>query len=110
MRSTIFSRLFHLYVYNTRIWQRYGRPAVSLALLVDDDPHFRPDQFVREKGGCRLTFTFPVVKLLSYKSEEELEADPNPLAVASLVQLAKLHAGSDSATSKPTPPQAASGG
>lgn len=45
-----------MYVYNTRIWQRYGRPAVSLALLVDEDPQFRPDQFVREKGGCRLTF------------------------------------------------------
>ena len=84
-----------MYVYNTRIWQRYGRPAVSLALLVDEDPQFRPDQFVREKGGCRLTFTFPVVKLLSYKSEEELETDPSPLAVASLVQLGKLRAGSD---------------
>ena len=84
-----------MYVYNTRIWQRYGRPAVSLALLVDEDPQFRPDQFVREKGGCRLTFTFPVVKLLGYKSEEELEADPSPLAVASLVQLGKLRAGSD---------------
>ncbi len=44
-----------MYVYNTRIWQRYGRPAVSLALLVDENPQFRPDQFVREKGGCRLT-------------------------------------------------------
>jgi hypothetical protein len=84
-----------MYVYNTRIWQRYGRPAVSLALLVDADPHFRPDQFVREKGGCRLTFTFPVVKLLSYKSDAELEADPSPLAVASLVQLGQLRAGSD---------------
>ncbi len=84
-----------MYVYNTRIWQQYGRPAVSLALLVDDDPQFRPDQFVREKGGCRLTFTFPVVKLLSYKSEAELETDPSPLAVASRVQLGKLRAGSD---------------
>jgi hypothetical protein len=84
-----------MYVYNTRIWERYGRPAVSLALLVDADPQFRPDQYVREKGGCRLTFTFPVVKLLSYKSEEELEIDPSPLAAASLVQLGKLRAGSD---------------
>ena len=62
-----------MYVYNTRICERYGRSAVSLALLVDADPQFRLDQYVRVKGGCRLTFTFPVVKLLSYKSEEELE-------------------------------------
>jgi len=84
-----------MYVYNTRIWQRYGRPAVSLALLVDADPQFRPDRFVREKGGCRLTFTFPVVKLLGFKSAGELESDPSPLAVASLAQLGKLSAGSD---------------
>jgi hypothetical protein len=32
-----------MYVYNTRIWQRYGRSAVSLALLVDEDPQFYPD-------------------------------------------------------------------
>ena len=42
-----------MYGYNTRIWQRCGRPAVSLALLLDEDPHFCPDEFVREKGGCR---------------------------------------------------------
>ena len=68
---------------------------MSLALLVDGDPHFRPDRFTREKAGCRLEFTFPIVKLLDYKSEQELAADPSPFAVASLVQLSKLQAGSD---------------
>jgi hypothetical protein len=51
-----------VYVDNTRIWQRYGRPAVSLALFLDEDLQCCPDQFIREKGGCRLTFTFSVVK------------------------------------------------
>jgi hypothetical protein len=82
-------------VYNGRIWERYGRPVVSLALLVDADPHFRPNRYVREKAGCRLTFTFPVVKLLSHRTTRELEDDPSPMAVVSLVQLSKLRAGSD---------------
>ena len=82
-------------VYNCRIWERYQRPVVSLALLVNGDPRFRPDRFTREKAGCRLEFKFPVVKLLDYKSPQDLTADPSPFAVASLVQLSKLRAGSD---------------
>ena len=82
-------------VYNCRIWDRYQRPVISLALLIDEDPHFRPDRFVRQKAGCRLEFTFPIVKLLDYKSEQELVVDPSPFALASLVQLRKLQAGGD---------------
>ena len=82
-------------VYNCRIWERYQRPVVSVALLVDADPRFRADRFTRERAGCRLEFTFPVVKLLDYKSEQGLADDPSPFAVVSLVQLRKLQAGSD---------------
>ncbi len=82
-------------VYNSRIWERYRRPVVSLALLVDADPRFRPNRFAREKAGCRLEFTFPIVKLLDYRSPQQLAADPSPFAVASLVQLSKLQAGGD---------------
>ena len=82
-------------VYNSRIWERYRRPVVSLALLVDADPRFRPNRFAREKAECRLEFTFPIVKLLDYRSPQQLSADPSPFAVASLVQLSKLQAGGD---------------
>ena len=82
-------------VYNCRIWDRYNKPVVSLALLVDGDPGFRPDQYCRQIAGCRLEFTYPIVKLLEFKSEEELIVDPSPFAVASLVQLRKFQAGPD---------------
>jgi hypothetical protein len=78
-----------------RIWDRYNKPVVSLALLVDGDPKFRPGRFLREKAGCRLEFRFPIVKLLDFKSEEELAKDPSPFAIAALVQLRKLQAGGD---------------
>ena len=82
-----------MFVYNSRISDRYARPVVSLALLVDDDPSFRPNEYYGAVAGCELRFTFPVVKLLDYKTEEELRGDSNPFAIASLVQLRKLQAG-----------------
>jgi hypothetical protein len=66
---------------------------VSVALLIDDHRKFRPNRYYYEVGGCRLDFTFPSVKLLDYRTEEELLVDPNPCALASLVQLRKLRAG-----------------
>ena len=84
-----------MYVYNYRIWDRYQKPVISLALLVDASATFRPDRFHQEKGGCQLEFRFPVVKLLDYKTEEELAADPSPFALASLIQLRKIQAGRD---------------
>ncbi|MHB8972315.1 MAG: hypothetical protein ACYC3X_15595 [Pirellulaceae bacterium] len=77
------------------IWDRYNEPVVSLALLVDGDPRFRPDRFHRQKAGCRLGFAFPIVKLLDFKSEQELAVDSSPFAIASLIQLRKLQAGPD---------------
>ncbi|MGM0489639.1 MAG: hypothetical protein ACQESR_23130 [Planctomycetota bacterium] len=43
-----------MYIYHYRIWDRYRKPVISLALLVDETPGFRPDRFHREKGGCEL--------------------------------------------------------
>ena len=92
-RDADFAR--RMYVYNYRIWDRYQKPVISLALLVDASATFRPNRFHQGKGGCQLEFRFPVVKLLDYKTEEELAADPSPFALASLIQLRKIQAGRD---------------
>ena len=84
-----------MYVYNYRIWDRYQKPVISLALLVDASATFRPDRFHQGKGGCQLEFRFPVVKLLDYRTADELAADPSPFALASLIQLRKIQAGRD---------------
>ena len=84
-----------MYVYNYRIWDRYQKPVISLALLVDASATFRPDRFRQGMAGCQLDFRFPVVKLLDYKTEDELAADPSPFALASLIQLRKIQAGND---------------
>ncbi len=91
-RSNFAERMFTYYY---RLVDRYRRPVTSLALLVDSQPRFRPSTFVHEAPGTRMTFEFSTVKLLDFKTEAELLADPSPFALVSLIQLRKLQAGTD---------------
>ena len=81
--------------YHDRIRDHFGKPVVSLALLVDGDRSFRPDRFRYAWFGCRQEFVYPMVKLLDYRSEAELLADPSLFAFATLAQLRKIEAGRD---------------
>jgi hypothetical protein len=77
-----------VYVYNYRVEDRYNHPVVSLVVLRDDSPDWRPGEYVYELWGCRKTFRFPVVKLLDYVGREaKLEADANPFALLVLADL-----------------------
>jgi hypothetical protein len=88
-RQGEFAERMHLY--NHRIADRYGREVISLAILADDDPNWRPDRYEHSRWGFRTLTEFPVVKLLDYAAKyEELEADPNPFAVVVLAQLKAL--------------------
>jgi hypothetical protein len=80
-----------MYVYNHRIFDRYGREVISLAILADDDPAWRPSRYEYARWGFRTSTEFPVVKLLDYAPiYQELEADPNPFAVVVLAHLKAL--------------------
>jgi hypothetical protein len=75
-------------VYNHRLFDRYRREVISLAILTDDDPSWRPGRFEYGRWDFRASIEFPVVKLLDYAPKyEPLEADPNPFAVVVLAQL-----------------------
>jgi len=77
-----------MYVYNYRLFDRYNRTVASLAVLGDERPGWRPDQFGYALWGCRVGFQFPVVKLLDYAARvPALEADANPFAVLVLAHL-----------------------
>ena len=90
--STFSERMF---VYNTRIRSKYGRRVLSLGLLVDDSRNFCPDRCEWTLGGCELSFRYPVVNLLDFKTEAELFSDRNPFALAALVQRGKFRAAGD---------------
>ncbi|MBY0522636.1 MAG: hypothetical protein K2R98_04535 [Gemmataceae bacterium] len=77
-----------MYVYNYRLFDRYNRVVVSLAVLTDDRADWRPAQFHSGLWGCRAGIEFPVVKLLDYAAAESaLETNANPFAVVVLAHL-----------------------
>jgi hypothetical protein len=80
-----------MYVYNHRIFDRYDQEVISLAILADDDPAWRPTRYEYARWGFRTSTEFPVVKLLDYAPEyQRLESDPNPFAVVVLAHLKAL--------------------
>jgi hypothetical protein len=77
-----------MFVYNYRIRDCYDEKIVSLAILGDDRANWRPEPFEDELWGCRVTFEFPMVKLLDYESRwSELETSRNPFAIAVMAHL-----------------------
>ncbi|MGH7172904.1 MAG: transposase [Gemmataceae bacterium] len=78
-----------MFVYHYRIFDRYNQQVISLAVLADDRRDWRPDHFGYDLAGCRLTFAFPIVKLLDFAAQRPLlEASDNPFAIVVLAHLA----------------------
>jgi hypothetical protein len=77
-----------MFTYCYRIFDVFHRPVVSLAVLCDADPRWRPDHFGYNIWDCEVALRFPVAKLLDYRGQEQsLEVDPNPFAPLVLAQL-----------------------
>jgi len=78
-------------VYNSRIFDRYQRDVVSLAVLADDDPNWRPGAYRRSLWGCTSALSFRPAKLLDFAGREaELEASNNLFAKIVLAHLKTL--------------------
>ena len=72
-------------VYNYRLFDRYRRPIASFAVLADDVPGWKPTSFAVEALDCRLSLSFPTVKLLDYAGrEDELLKQENPFALVTV--------------------------
>ncbi|NES18368.1 MAG: transposase [Symploca sp. SIO3E6] len=69
-----------MYIYNSRIYDVYRRPVLSLAVLADEQASWQPNEYRREILGCVMSFKFLIVKLLDY-SIETLESRNNPFAI-----------------------------
>lgn len=73
-----------MFTYHYRIFDRYGREVVSMAVLGDDRPTWRPREYGYGRWGCEMRLQFPIVKLLDY-AWEDLEANDNPFAAVVMV-------------------------
>jgi len=81
-----FSR--RMFIYNYRIFDRYGKDVVSLAVLTDEDEGFRPGGYRFSLGEFRLEMEYPVVKLLDYRRRwGELEESENPFSMVVMAHL-----------------------
>jgi hypothetical protein len=83
-----------LFIYHYRIFDKTRDPVITLALLTDFDPEWRPGKYVRELAGCRVEFDFPIRKLTDY-NEQELAASRNPFAFIARAHLAARQTGDD---------------
>jgi hypothetical protein len=77
-----------MFSYNLRIFDRFGKPAISLAILCDTDPKWRPNQYNYNYPDTRLNFEFGTVRLLDYQNRwTELEDCNNPFATVVMAHL-----------------------
>ncbi|BAY34121.1 hypothetical protein NIES2107_60260 [Nostoc carneum NIES-2107] len=77
-----------MFSYNLRIFDRFGKPAISLAILCDSDSTWRPNQYSYNYPDTKLNFEFGTVKLWDYQTRwAELEASNNPFATVVMAHL-----------------------
>jgi hypothetical protein len=77
-----------MYVYNYRLYDHHRRQVASLAVLVDEQPGWRPSEFSYELWGCRAGLVFPAIKLLDFKAQwSRLEQSDNPFATVVMAHL-----------------------
>jgi Domain of unknown function (DUF4351) len=75
-------------IYNQRIFNLFHHPAISLAILCDNNPKWRPNRYEFTAPGTRLSFEFDTAKLLDYRQRwDELEQSPNPFAIVVMAHL-----------------------
>ncbi len=85
-----------MYGYNTRLFDVYNRTVVSLAVLIDDEPGWRPNHFEAKLWGWSVRMEWETAKLLDFKPREaELQQSANPFAKVVLAQLAAMETRDD---------------
>ncbi len=77
-----------MFVYHYRLFDRYQLPIVSLAVLGDNHPNWRPCAYDHALWGCHLRLDFPTVKLLDYRAQwDDLQPSTNPFAILLMAHL-----------------------
>lgn len=53
-----------MFIYHYRLFDRFGQPLASLAVLADEQPGWRPDEYAYELFDCRMQFSYDSNKRL----------------------------------------------
>ncbi len=85
-----------MFRYNSRAFDRYNRTVVSLAVLTDEQPGWRPERFDYGDWGASTGIRFLTTKLIDWRGQEaDLEASDNPFAKVVLAHLRALQTRDD---------------
>lgn len=80
-----------MYVCNYRIFDKYQKTVVSLAVLMDSNKNWRSKSYSKEKWGYSIQMKFPILKILDFKDkQQELLCSDNPFAIVILCQLKSI--------------------
>ncbi len=79
-----------MFVYFYHLRERYQLPVMSLAILADTNPHWRPSVYEYRLGQTFVHFEFAVAKLLDLEAKARAEEDTNPIAYFIQAHLASL--------------------
>lgn len=81
-----------IYVYNHRLFDKNNIEVISLVVLGDDDPNWRPKRYGYSRWGFLSGTKYPMVKLLDFQPRwSELERSSNPFAVVIMAHLSTLN-------------------
>jgi predicted transposase/invertase (TIGR01784 family) len=90
-RPNFMERIFIYFYRAIDIRKDHDIPVISLAILTDDNPKYRPDEYSFSLVGFELKMKIPIIKILDYKNNEEmkkkLETTDNPMAMIVKAQL-----------------------
>lgn len=78
-----------MFMYHYRIGDRFNVPVVSLAILGDESPKWKPTQYVSEQFGTGIQFRFHTVKLLDWADRLDLSVG-NPIVFVIAAHLQSL--------------------
>jgi hypothetical protein len=74
-----------LFEYSTSLEKIHGLDVISLVLLADPNPRFRPWRYFWKLGGCQKEFRFRTCKFVDFE-QDFLENSTNPVAKVVLAQ------------------------
>ncbi len=77
-----------MFIYYYRLYDLYPEQVVSLAILADEEPDWKPEKYGHALHGTGVEFGFRTVKVWEYNERwAELEQDPNPFALVVMAHL-----------------------
>ena len=70
-----------MWQYYYRAYDRYEKDIFSLAILLDNQPTWRPTSYERVLGETQLLFKYKLIKLIDFaKEKKQLHQSPHPIA------------------------------